>query len=114
MLFDICQLGYPNESSPIKIQTSVIKSTTRPTWNFVCRIKIDRKRPFLRFVQRRKIQVQIFHSRFMMRHVLLGTAELPIGNLATSSTVEGTFPLAEGRKVRIRDHHHYHHHRIII
>jgi hypothetical protein len=61
-------------------------------------VKIERKKSFLLTCERKRVSVEVFHSRWFGRDTSLGKAELKLSELTTKSEVKEVAPLLEGRR----------------
>ncbi|KAI7897778.1 uncharacterized protein BX663DRAFT_565252 [Cokeromyces recurvatus] len=93
--------GWPPESSPQaslnKGETPVVKDAN---FDFTLMIPISRSRPFQRYLQRKKLTLEVFHNRytygFFRRPISLGKAVIPLDQLLTKATLSGIFDLLDG------------------
>ncbi|KAI8990966.1 hypothetical protein BDF20DRAFT_841936 [Mycotypha africana] len=99
--------GWPPENTAQAVmnrgETPVITGTTDPQFNFTMQIPISRtNRLFQRYVQRRKLTIEVFHNKYsyglFRRPVPLGKITLPMEQLLTKSSISGVFELLDGRK----------------
>ncbi|KAL6059494.1 Coiled-coil and C2 domain-containing protein 1A, partial [Balamuthia mandrillaris] len=77
---------YPSAQQPQKAQTDSVKGSINPSYETSFKFNIDRgKKSFLFFCQRKKLLCEIYHKRFLQRHILLGRAELNLSPLLSHS-----------------------------
>eukprot|EP01112_Ceratiomyxa_fruticulosa_P021634 TRINITY_DN7680_c0_g5_i1.p1 TRINITY_DN7680_c0_g5~~TRINITY_DN7680_c0_g5_i1.p1 ORF type:complete len:803 (-),score=262.51 TRINITY_DN7680_c0_g5_i1:82-2490(-) len=87
----LCEVNYP-ESAPQKFQTAVVPGTD-PEYNFTKKVQIERKKSFQRFVEKKKVVVQVWHSRFLLPDLLIGRGEGVIQPLVEKSEVICNAPI---------------------
>ncbi|KAI9486261.1 MAG: hypothetical protein EXX96DRAFT_598711 [Benjaminiella poitrasii] len=96
--------GWPPETSP---QASMNKGETPVAkdgrFDYTLQVPISRSRPFQRYLQRRKLTIEVFHNRYtyglFRRPVSLGKVVIPLDQLLTKTSISGIFDLMEsGRK----------------
>jgi hypothetical protein len=65
----LAEFGYPT-ANPVKIQTASIANSLSPQYNLSMKVFIDRNKTFQRFVEKKKIVLTIYHSRFLLSDVV--------------------------------------------
>ena len=85
------EVGWPTEgpnASQGKGDTTVVKRSMDPIYNFTKVIKIERSKPFQRFLERKKAVFEVFHSRgFLRKPLSLGKGLLKLDALMNQSEV---------------------------
>ncbi|GAA35519.2 coiled-coil and C2 domain-containing protein 1A [Clonorchis sinensis] len=93
------QLPAPSVDTPQKHLTSWHKHTADPIYDSVARFQVDTKSRSFNLLLKRKLKATIYYSRGLLRSArVLGTAQFPLDELATSATVTQTVSLMDGRK----------------
>ncbi|KAI9265020.1 hypothetical protein BDA99DRAFT_507483 [Phascolomyces articulosus] len=98
--------GWPPENAAQaalgKGETAVKKGTS-PEFDITVQIPIVRgNRAFLRYLQRRRLTLEVFHNRYsyglFRRPLSLGKILIPMDQLLTKASISGTFDLTDGSR----------------
>ncbi|KAG2222805.1 hypothetical protein INT45_011615 [Circinella minor] len=82
---------------------TAVKKGTNPEFDITVQIPIARgNRAFLRYLQRRRLTLEVFHNRYsyglFRRPLSLGKILIPMDQLLTKASISGTFDLTDGSR----------------
>ena len=87
--------------SPQKIyQKPPVQGGANPKLDYKCYVKIDRKKSFAKFCERRRMYIDLFHYRAMWKHALIGRCEIQLSDLISKAESVQKAPIKDdkGRK----------------
>jgi len=87
--------------SPQKIyQKPPVQGGASPKLDYKCYVKIDRKKSFAKFCERRRMYIDLFHYRAMWKHALIGRCEMQLSDLISKAESVQKAPIKDdkGRK----------------
>jgi hypothetical protein len=87
-----CELPYPDQDKPQIFKTAVVKNSLSPEFQFKQRVRIERKKPFERFLKAKKVGFDILRAPtwFLGSAKSIGKAELKVSDLINQSEVYQT------------------------
>ncbi|KAI3636021.1 hypothetical protein MIR68_005902 [Amoeboaphelidium protococcarum] len=85
----------------VKGDTPVVRKTQNPQFDFIKVARIERNKSFQRYVERKKMNFDLYHYRgFLRKSALIGRAQLKLDQLLSESMVYSILPLIEGNSKR--------------
>jgi hypothetical protein len=94
------ELALPVEGvpSPQKIyQKPPVQGGASPKLAFKTYVRIERKKSFAKFCERRRMYIDLFHHRAMWKHALIGRCELQLSDLITKAVSVQHAPVKDER-----------------
>ena len=100
---EICvraEIPWPSDDQPFKLCTKGVKKNENPSFDQSFLIKIDRSKAFQRFVERKKISIEVCQVKgfLIKKSVVIGRCNILLSSLNSKSSVSASFDLTDGFK----------------
>jgi hypothetical protein len=97
----VCNSHYPTDENAEIFQTKTVNNTSNPEFNFKRKIKINRGKAFLRYIEKKKLVFEVFHVKgFLRRNISIGKATIKINKLSTNSELNFSVNLCDPNNPR--------------